>query len=122
MAIILNHLTVPSHEAEAAARWFAGLFGLEPEGGHGPFAAVKVNPTLTLLFDRQQSFEPGHYAFHVGDAEFDAIFGRVTAAGLPFGSGPGHFDDGHINDWSGGRGVYFRSPDGHILELMTVAQ
>ena len=27
-----------------------------------------------------------------------------------------------LNDWNGGRGVYFRDPDGHVLELMTVPQ
>jgi hypothetical protein len=26
-----------------------------------------------------------------------------------------------LNDWSG-RGVYFKDPNGHILELMTVPQ
>lgn len=122
MSIVLNHTIVPARDKEASAQWFAQLFGLELGGAHGPFSAVKVNPSLTLLFDRQKSFEPGHYAFHVGDAEFDAIFGRVKAAGLAFGSSPGHFEDGEINHWNGGRGVYFRSPDGHILELMTVPQ
>jgi catechol 2,3-dioxygenase-like lactoylglutathione lyase family enzyme len=63
-----------------------------------------------------------HYAFHVSDAEFDAILQRVKAAGLSFGSGPRSLEDGKLNDWNGGRGVYFKDPDGHILELMTVLQ
>jgi catechol 2,3-dioxygenase-like lactoylglutathione lyase family enzyme len=29
---------------------------------------------------------------------------------------------GKLNDWNGGRGVYFRDPDGHVFELMTVPQ
>ena len=122
MTIVLNHAIVPAGDKVAAAQWFAKIFGLEPGAPHGPFAPVRVSETLTLLFDNQKSFETGHYAFHVSDAEFDAIFGRVKEARLPFGSAPGRFDDGEINHWSGGRGVYFRSPDGHILELMTVAQ
>lgn len=122
MTIVLNHTLVPSHDREAAAVWFAQIFGLCQKGRHGPFSAVRVSPTLTLLFDRQKAFEPGHFAFHVSDAEFDAIFGRVKAAGLAYGSAPGRFEDGAINHWNGGRGVYFRSPDGHIMELMTVAQ
>jgi hypothetical protein len=24
-----------------------------------------------------------------------------------------------INNWNGGRGVYFRDPNGHLLELLT---
>jgi len=27
-----------------------------------------------------------------------------------------------LNDWNGGRGVYFRDPNGHVLELMTAPQ
>ncbi len=59
-------------------------------------------------------------AFHVNDAEFDAIFGRVKDGHLPFGGAPGTFDDGEINHWNGGRGVNFKSSDGYVLELMTV--
>jgi catechol 2,3-dioxygenase-like lactoylglutathione lyase family enzyme len=60
-----------------------------------------------------------HYAFHVGDAEFDAIFGRIKEAGIPYGSGPFSQEDMHTNTWRGGRGVYFKDPNGHLLELLT---
>jgi catechol 2,3-dioxygenase-like lactoylglutathione lyase family enzyme len=30
-----------------------------------------------------------------------------------------HPDDMKINNWNGGRGVYFRDPNGHLLELLT---
>ncbi|MEF3365515.1 VOC family protein [Methylocystis sp. 9N] len=122
MAIVLNHTIVPARDKEAAARWFAEIFGLHYDGAKGHFAPVKVNDALTLLFDAHAAFEPGHYAFHVSDADFDAIFGRVKEKALAFGSAPGRFDDGRLNDWGGGRGVYFKSPDGHVLELMTVPQ
>ncbi len=56
----------------------------------------------------------------VSEEEFDAIFGRVRAAGLTYGSGPFTAEDGQINHWRGGRGVYFRDPNGHLLELLTV--
>jgi catechol 2,3-dioxygenase-like lactoylglutathione lyase family enzyme len=122
MTIVLNHTIVPARDREQAARWFADIFGLDFDGAKGHFAPVKVNETLTLLFDNEASFGGAHYAFLVTDAEFDAIFGRVRERGIPFGSGPGRFEDGKLNDWNGGRGVYFKSPDGHVLELMTVAQ
>ena len=41
---------------------------------------------------------------------------------LAFGSGPRSLEDGKLNDWNGGRGVYFKDPDGHVLELMTAPQ
>ena len=119
MTITLNHTIVPARDKRASAAFFAELFGLEVEPEAGHFAAVRVNDTLTFDFDETDAFEPHHYAFHVSDEEFDAIFGRVKAAGLVYGSGPFAADDGQINHWNGGRGVYFHDPNGHLLELLT---
>jgi len=122
MTIMLNHTIVPARDKVAAARFFAEIFGLEFNGQSDHFAPVRVNDTLTLLFDNDSSPPVQHYAFHVSDGEFDAIFGRVKKAGLPYGSAPWSLDDGKLNDWGGGRGVYFKDPNGHVLELMTVPQ
>jgi catechol 2,3-dioxygenase-like lactoylglutathione lyase family enzyme len=72
--------------------------------------------------DSVTSFDSHHYAFHVSDAEFDVIFQGIKRAGLSYGSAPWSLDDGELNDWNGGRGVYFKDPNGHVLELMTVPQ
>ena len=77
---------------------------------------------MTLLFDEDTSFDSHHYAFHVNDAEFDAIFERIKKAGLAYGSAAWSLEDGKLNDWNGGRGVYFKELNGHVLELMTVPQ
>jgi catechol 2,3-dioxygenase-like lactoylglutathione lyase family enzyme len=123
MTITLNHTIVPARDKYAAARFFAEIFGLHFDGADGHFAPVRVNDTLTLDFAAATgSIASQHYAFHVSDAEFDAILQRVKAAGLAFGSGPWGLEDGQLNNWNGGRGVYFRDPDGHVLELMTVPQ
>ena len=61
-----------------------------------------------------------HYAFKVSEAEFDAIFGRIEADGVVHGSGPRSSEDMKINHRRGSRGVYFRDPDGHLLEILTV--
>lgn len=122
MSITLNHTIVPARDKEAAARLFARIFGLAYDGAGEHFAPVKVNDTLTFLFDDDTAFKSQHYAFHVSDAEFDAIFHRVREADLVYGSAPQSPDDGKLNDWGGGKGVYFKVPDGHLLELMTVPQ
>jgi len=119
MAIILNHTIVPARDKEASARFFADIFGLKYEGPGGHFAPVRVNETLTLDFDEADSFDIHHYAFHVSDAEFDSIFKRVQEAGIAYGSEPWDQKNGKLNNWNGGRGVYFCDPNGHILELMT---
>ncbi|MBV8401541.1 MAG: VOC family protein [Acetobacteraceae bacterium] len=123
MAITLNHTIVPARDKEAAARFFAQIFGLPFESTGSHFAAVHVNDTLTLDFaNAEGAVTSQHYAFHVSDAEFDAILQRVKEAGLTFGSGPGSLEDGKLNGWNGGRGFYFKDPDGHVIELMTVPQ
>jgi hypothetical protein len=52
----------------------------------------------------------------VNDAEFDAIFERIKKVGLAYGSAPWSPDDGKLNDWNGGRGVYFNDPNGRLLD------
>ena len=121
MTITLNHTIVPARDKAAAAKFFADIFGLK-RGRSGYFAPVKVNKALTLLFDDNGKFESHHYAFHVSEREFDAILRRIKRAKIAFGSAPWSLDDNKLNDWGGGRGVYFRDPNGHVLELMTVPQ
>ena len=121
MAIInLDHTIVPAHDKEESARFFARIMGLKYEGPHGHFAPVKLNDTLTLDFDNREGFEHHHYAFHVTDDDFDAIFERVKAEGLAYGSAPRAQDNMQINTRRGGRGFYFKDPNGHSLELLTV--
>lgn len=120
MGVFLDHTIVPSHDKERAARFFAEMFGLEYAGPWGHFAPVKVNDgTLSLDFDTRDEFERHHYAFLVTDEEFDAILGRVQAAGRAYGSGPGSQEDMQINHRHTGRGFYFLCDDGHSWEVIT---
>lgn len=119
MGIVLDHTIVPAHDKEASAAFLARILGLVYEGAHSHFAPLKVNDTLTLDFDNRDSFEPHHYAFKVSEAEFDQIFARVRDEGLVYGSGPRSLDDMTINHRRGGRGFYFRDPNGHVLEVLT---
>jgi catechol 2,3-dioxygenase-like lactoylglutathione lyase family enzyme len=132
MAIRLDHTIVPAKDKVASAKFFADIFGLTVKSvGH--FAEVQVNESLTLAFaDEPEAWDgPGldprtghshHYAFHISEAEFDEIFDRVKARGIPYGSGPFSHNDGKINKRRGGRGFYFGDPNGHLLEVMTVPE
>ncbi len=87
------------------------------EWGH--FAVVKVNSTLTLDFDTEENFSTIHLAFKVNDTQFDEILGRVKQEGILFGSSPQSKTDGTFNTNYGGRGVYFKDPNNHTLEILT---
>ena len=45
---------------------------------------------------------------------------QVVVEGLAYGSGPFSPDDMTINHRGGGRGFYFKDPNGHLLEVLTV--
>ena len=118
----LNHTIVPAKDKDASARFFARIMGLPYDGIKGHFAPVRVNGSLTMDFDENDHLAHHHYAFHVSEQEFDDIFGRIKAEGLKYGSGPGSSRyDMDINHRKDGRGVYFDDPNGHSIELLTVA-
>jgi len=119
MSITLDHAIVPSHDKEESARFFARIFDL-PYNGADYFAPVRVNQELTLDFAAAENVLELHYAFLVSEDEFDAIYGRLQAEGVRYGSGPSSADDGTINTRRGGRGLYFTGgPDPHLWEVMT---
>jgi catechol 2,3-dioxygenase-like lactoylglutathione lyase family enzyme len=119
MTIMLDHTIVPAHDNEASAAFFARIFGLRFEGAVSHFAPVRVNDTLVLDFDTRGTFDAQHYAFKVSDPEFDAIFQRIKDAGIAYGSGPFSSEDMAINHHNHGRGLYFKDPNGHLLEILT---
>ena len=123
MTVHLDHLMIPARDRIASARLLAHLLGVQwAESGIGPFAPVYVNDGLTLDFDTWSEPLPAiHYCFRVGQAEFDAILGRIKAAGIAFRSNVHGPVDFQINTQHGGSIVYFNEPDGHHWELLTVS-
>lgn len=124
MPILLDHLIVPSKNRIAAARQIAHLLGVPwaEQAAMGPFSPVYISPTLTLDFDEWPEPVPQqHYCFRVTEHEFDAILSRIKAAGLAYRSTPVGQDDSQVNHAFGGRLVYWREPDGHAWEILTVS-
>jgi catechol 2,3-dioxygenase-like lactoylglutathione lyase family enzyme len=122
MAIVLDHTIVPAKDKNASAKFFAEIFGLTVKPGQGHFAQVQLNDSLTFDFADEPEPRSHHYAFHISEAEFEAIYGRVKTKGLAYGSGPYNHTDGQIYSRRGGRGFYFEDPNGHLLEVMTVPE
>jgi len=121
MDIVMDHLIVPAHDPVASAELLARLLGVSWEAERGHFTPVYVNDALTLDFAKRDRFESHHYCFRVGEAEFDAIFGRVRASGIAHRSQPNGPDDLQINTRLGGRNIYWNDPNGHVWEILTVS-
>ena len=121
MTIRLDHLIVPSRNPIASAKSLASLLDVPWEERLDPFAPVHVNETLTLDFADREKFEGHHYCFHVSPADFDAVFGRIKAAQIPYRSRPRIENDMKINTRLGGKNVYWEDADGHLWEILTVS-
>lgn len=120
MVVQLNHTIVPVHDKSTSAAFLTEILGLPEATPFGPFMVVEVDNDLSLDYmDTDREITPQHYAFLVGESDFDEIFGRISGRGLPYWADPGHSRSGEINTRDGGRGVYFDDPDGHNLEILT---
>ena len=119
--IKLNHTIVHSSDPRASADFFAAVFDLPAPKPFGPFLDIEVANEVTLAFLSADGMEiqTQHYAFLVGDQEFDGIFGRIKARKLDYWADPARRLKGQINTHFGGRGVYFKDPSGHLLEIIT---
>lgn len=60
-----------------------------------------------------------HYAFMVDDDAFDRAYRRLCDAGIEHWADPQMRRPGETNTGHGGRGVYFKDPAGHAIELLT---
>jgi catechol 2,3-dioxygenase-like lactoylglutathione lyase family enzyme len=121
MPVQLNHTIVHARDKRVSATFLSEILGLAEPKPFGPFLGVVVDNDVTLDFVDHGDGEilHEHYAFLVGEAEFDEIFGRIQARNMPYWADPHHDVPGEINRRDGGRGCYFDDPDGHVLEILT---
>jgi catechol 2,3-dioxygenase-like lactoylglutathione lyase family enzyme len=120
MTISFNHTIVLARDRQESADFFTRLFGLPAAEPAGPFLAVHLDHGVALDFAEAGTVvQSQHYAFLVTEQDFDAIYGRITDAGLSHWADPRQAMPGQINRNDGGRGVYFQDPSGHFLEIIT---
>jgi len=82
---------------------------------------LRVKTAIVTDFADREQFEAHHYCFRVSDAEFDAIFGRIEAAKIPYRSSPLGQTDMQINRRLGGKNLYWQDGDGHLWEILTIS-
>jgi catechol 2,3-dioxygenase-like lactoylglutathione lyase family enzyme len=120
LSVEFNHTVVLTPDREKSARFVAEILGLEPGPPAGAFLPVTTANGVTLDFATVGVDIPvQHYAFLVSEEEFDAILGRLVAARVPLQADPHGRYPRRLNRNDGGRGVYFRDPAGHGLEILT---
>lgn len=118
MTVELNHTVIAAHDQEAGARFLAEVLGLPEPTRFGPFTVVTVANGVSLDFMNSDDVTSQHYAFLITEEEFDAVAGRLREREVATFADPWHREAG-FNTLDGGRGMYFDSPDGHNLEVLT---
>ena len=114
----LNHTIVASPDRWAGARFLTDVLGLPEPESFGPYAVVTLANGVSLDYMQAAEVVPQHYAFLVGDDEFAAVVERLGERGVATWADPWHATPGE-NHNDGGRGLYFDSPEGHNLEIIT---
>ena len=119
----LDHIVIPVEDKEASSQLMARVMGWEFLGIRGSQGHVRVNGTLVARFDEKAAgteYKPQHFAFHVGEEQFDEILKRLVAEGLKHGTNTRDMNM-EWNELYGGRRTFFNDRNGHSFELMTAA-
>lgn len=121
MSVDFNHTIVHCSDKQASATFLCEILGLPDPTPYGPFLEVHAANGVSLDYaDDNGVPSRQHYAFLVGDEEFDQIHARIVDRGVTYWADPYRRRAGQINTNDGGRGLYWDDPDGHLLEIMTV--
>ena len=118
----LDHLILAVNDLDASVQFFTNVLGLGYEGTSDPFTVIRVGPGLTLQLAPWGTTGGQHLAFAMPRAEFDATFGRIRAAGIPYGDS--FHDVGNMRGpglEGGARGqaasLYVFDPNQHLIEI-----
>jgi len=120
MAVALNHTIVWCNDQQKSADFLTGILGLPPARRFLHFLVVDLDNGVSLDFYQiEGDIRLQHYAFLIGEDDFDATYARVLARGLDYWADPMRQRPKEISHNDGGRGFYFDDPDGHFLEVLT---
>jgi catechol 2,3-dioxygenase-like lactoylglutathione lyase family enzyme len=122
MAITLDHLILRVNACEESVQFYAEILGLAYEGEREPFSVIRVTPDFTLQLAPWGTEGGEHLAFAMTRGEFEAVFGRIRAAGIEFGDsfhsvgnmkGPGEEPGAR----GPGKSLYCFDPSRHLIEI-----
>lgn len=120
MSAIFNHTIIAAKDRQESARFYCELIEAEDAQSWGPFSNIMLDGGVMLQFaEPPVEIQMQHYAFLVDDAHFDRAVARLIDQQVTYWADPQMARTGETNTEHGGRGVYFKDPAGHGLELIT---
>lgn len=120
MSIQLNHTIAWCRDQRRSAEFLTHILGLPEARRFMHFLVVDLENGVSIdYFETDEHVALQHFAFLVAEDEFDQIFARIRGSEIEFWADPARTKPGVINRHDGGCGVYFKDPDGHLLEVIT---
>jgi catechol 2,3-dioxygenase-like lactoylglutathione lyase family enzyme len=120
MSVQLNHTIAWCKDKARSAGFLTRILGLPEPRRFMHFLVVDLANDVSIdYFQTDEDVALQHFAFLVTEAEFDEAFGRIEEMKIAYWADPARTRVGEINHHDGGRGVYFKDPDGHLLEIIT---
>jgi catechol 2,3-dioxygenase-like lactoylglutathione lyase family enzyme len=120
MSVQLNHTIVWCRDKSDSTRFLTEILELPSPIPFGQMLVVELANGVSLdFFESEKPISMQHYAFLVGEDEFDRVFARIRERKIRYWADPGKKREGETYLHNGGRGFYFDDPDGHFLEVMT---
>lgn len=120
MTVQLNHTIIWCRDKQRSATFLTELLGLPRAIPFGPMLIVPFDNAVSVdFYENDEPISLQHYAFLIGEEDFDQAFARIVDGGLKYWADPGKQRPGEMDRHDGGRRVYFDDPDGHLLEIMT---
>ncbi|MGO2521569.1 VOC family protein [Specibacter sp. AOP5-B1-6] len=115
-----NHTIIASKDRLEAAKFYRELIEASEAASWGPFTNITLDGGVMLQFaEPPVEIQMQHYAFLVDDELFNRAYSRLVRWGVSHWADPQMTRSGETNTEHGGRGVYFKDPAGHAIELIT---
>ncbi len=120
MTVTFNHTIIAAKDRRESARFYRELLEIPEAPSWGPFTNIQLPDGVLLQFaEPPMEIQMQHYAFLLDDAAFDRAYARLRDRGIEHWADPQMRRPREINNEHGGRGVYFKDPAGHLIELIT---
>lgn len=120
MSATFNHTIIASKDRNESAQFYRDLIEASEAPSWGPFINILLDGGVMLQFaEPPVEIQMQHYAFLVDDELFDRAYSRLVEWGVTHWADPQMTRPGETNTEHGGRGVYFKDPAGHAIELIT---
>jgi catechol 2,3-dioxygenase-like lactoylglutathione lyase family enzyme len=115
-----NHTIIAAKDRHESAALYRELLEASDAPSWGLFTNLQLGDGVLLQFaEPPVEIQMQHYAFLLDDDLFDRAYTRLRDRGIEHWADPQMRRSGEINNEHGGRGVYFKDPAGHAVELIT---